>query len=213
MSRKPAQREKRKPWLKWFTRDWRSNAKLRLCGFAARGLWADLISIMGEADPRGFLLVDGAPPTAEDLVSLLGGSEREIAKLMEELRSRRVYSVTGQPMPDDVAMLIPGGMPEGVILSRRMVRDEAKALADKVNGILGGNPHLKPQDNGRVNPPPTPQSQRKELESDSESVSKISTEPARDVALGGAPRHARIPNVHERVALLAANGKHRSKMS
>lgn len=51
--------DKRKPWFKFFGRDWRSNAKLRLCSYAARGLWADMLTLMAEATPRGFLLVDG----------------------------------------------------------------------------------------------------------------------------------------------------------
>jgi hypothetical protein len=135
---------KRKPWFMFYTRDWRSNAKLRLCSFGARGLWADILSLMHESMHRGFLLVEGVVPTVKQLALLLGGSEKEIAALLAELGSTKVYSITGQPMPEDVEALVPSGMPPGVILSRRMVRDEFKALKDKANGASGGNPALKP---------------------------------------------------------------------
>jgi hypothetical protein len=135
--------DKRKPWLKFFGRDWRSSAKLRLCSPLARAVWIDMITLMAEARPAGFLLVDGVPPTADELASLIGTPAREVRRALAELAGKRVYSIVGQPMADDVACLIPGAIPKGVILSRRMVRDEAKAVKDRENGRGGGNPTLK----------------------------------------------------------------------
>lgn len=174
-----AKAEKRLPWFKFKTRDWRASAKLRLCSFAARGLWIDLLSLMSEAAPRGFLLVEGVAPSPQQLTGLIGGSAAEIAKHLKELGATKVYSVTGQPMPDDVASLIPGDMPEGVILSRRMVRDEAKAARDKANGSGGGNPTLK-----GVNPPPNPQ--RSETRGHIPSHGDTSGDPPRASTPGGA---------------------------
>lgn len=142
----------RNPWIKWYTRDWRSDPPLRMCSFCARGLWADLLSLMAEANVTGFLLVEGVAPTPADLVGLLGGKERDIVRLIDELGRKNVYSITGQPMPDDVRALIPDGMPDGVMLSRRMVRDKAKADRDRQNGRDGGNPNLPKRDNQGVNP-------------------------------------------------------------
>jgi hypothetical protein len=119
-----------------------------MCSFAARGLWADLLSLMHESNQCGFLIVEGIVPTPKQLVGLLGGSEKEIRELLDELGKAKVYSVTGGDMPDDVKALIPAGMPDGVILSRRMVRDEAKAAKDRANGKGGGNPKLSGGDNG-----------------------------------------------------------------
>lgn len=149
--------DKRKPWMKWFYRDWRANLKLRMCSFGARGLWADLISLMAESRCFGFLLVDDMAPTAKQLVGLIGGTEREISTLRAELGKSNVFSVTGLEMPDDVRALVPADMPDGVILSRRMVRDKAKADKDRANGKGGGNPSLKPPDNDGVNPQANPQ--------------------------------------------------------
>lgn len=156
--------DSRKPWVKWYTRDWRGDPPLRMCSFAARGLWIDLLSLMAESRAFGFLLIEGVIPTHRQLAGLIGGSEKDIAKLVKELGNANVYSITGQPMPDDVAALIPDDMPDGVMLSRRMVRDKAKADADSANGKGGGNPQLTGAVNGGVNPRDNPQSQMSDAE-------------------------------------------------
>ncbi|MCF4166352.1 hypothetical protein L2U69_11910 [Zavarzinia compransoris] len=117
---------KRTPWLKWYPSDWRADPALRMCSFAAQGLWVAVLGVMHEAEPYGHLLVNGRAPTTRQLTGLLGGAEREIAALLQELEEAGVFS------RDD----------EGVIYSRRMVRDKAKADADRENGKRGGNPKL-----------------------------------------------------------------------
>jgi len=47
------------PWMKFYPADWRSDPMLRLCSLAARGLWAEMICLMHEAEPYGSLLVNG----------------------------------------------------------------------------------------------------------------------------------------------------------
>lgn len=173
-------RDKRQPWIKWYTRDWRADAPLRMCSYAARGLWADLITLMAESRQFGFLLIEGVVPTAKQLAGLLGGSEKEIAKLRSELGEANVYSVTGSDMPDDVAALVPSDMPHGVILSRRMVRDKAKADRDRDNGKGGGNPKLTQPDNQGVNPPANPQ-KSEAIVKNSEANASGAKAPARDV--------------------------------
>jgi DNA-binding Lrp family transcriptional regulator len=132
------------PWMKWYPADWRADPRLRMCSYAARGLWADLITLMHEGEPYGLLLVNGIAPTIKQIASLLGGSEREVKSLIDELESAGVFSRTDA----------------GVIYSRRMMRDKAKADKDRENGGRGGNPTLKPGDkrpeNRGVNPPANP---------------------------------------------------------
>lgn len=152
--KRPRQRQ---PWRKWYSRDWRADTPLRMCSYAARGLWIDLLSLMQEANTCGFLLIEGINPTAKKLAALLGGSEKEVQGLLNELGNNNVYSVTGRPMPHDVEALVPTDMPAGVILSRRMVRDEERARRDYANGKGGGNPNLLAPDKPRVNPPSNPQ--------------------------------------------------------
>ena len=126
--------KKEQPWRKFYSKDWRGDAPLRMCSFAARGLWVDLLSLMHESKHCGFLFVDEVVPTPRQLAGLLGGSEKEIKALLAELAAKGVFSVTGQDMPDDVKGLVPAGMPDGVMLSRRMVRDEARAEKERGNG-------------------------------------------------------------------------------
>ncbi|MCA3268483.1 MAG: hypothetical protein ING19_20760 [Azospirillum sp.] len=131
---------KRQPWMKFFPSDWRADPALRMCSFAARGLWVDLMTLMHEAEPYGHLLVSGKSPTARQLSGLLGGGLKEIEALLAELEEAGVFSKTD----------------EGVIYSRRMTRDHARAQKDKANGKGGGNPRLKGAVKGSDNPPLNP---------------------------------------------------------
>lgn len=122
-----------RPWLKWYPADWRSEPRLRMCSRAARSLWLDLIGLMHEAEPYGHLLVNGINPTTKQLSAILGDSERELKAMIAELEAAGVFTRTE----------------EGVITSRRMIRDKKKADDDAKNGRGGGNPRVK----GGVNPP------------------------------------------------------------
>ena len=131
-----------RPWLKWYPADWRSEPRLRMCSRAARSLWLDLIGLMHEAEPYGHLLVNGINPNTKQLSAILGDSERELKALIGELEAAGVFTRTE----------------EGVITSRRMIRDKKKADEDAKNGRGGGNPRVKggvnptvkPEDNGWV---------------------------------------------------------------
>ncbi|WP_429041404.1 hypothetical protein [Bradyrhizobium elkanii] len=128
----------KKPWFKFYPQDWRGDAKLRMCSIAARGLWAEMLCVMHEADPYGHLIIGGKPVSTKQMASLAGIPLAECTKLMVELEMAGVYSRSADGK---------------TIHSRRMVRDKAKADLDRKNGKGGGNPKLKDQDNGGVNPP------------------------------------------------------------
>lgn len=98
-------------WMKFWPADWQSDASLRMSGLAARGLWIECIAIMHTADPYGHLLINGKQPTAKQLASIVGSNEREVTKLLTELEEAGVFSRTA----------------EGVIFSRRMVRDNERS--------------------------------------------------------------------------------------
>jgi len=146
--------EKRRPWGKWYWTDWRGDARLRRVSFAARGLWADMLSLMGgECEPFGFLFMEGEPLAAPDLAKLLGGSEREVQSLLDVLEAKNVFSKVGDSgLPGDVLELIPDGIKHGTIFSRRMLRDEQKHILSQKHGKTGGNPSLKGETKGGVNP-------------------------------------------------------------
>lgn len=136
--------EKRQPWFKFHTADWRGDAGLRLVGAAARGLWIDMLTIMHEATPYGHLAVGVNQLDYVKLASCVGMDPEEVRVLLDRLEQNNVFSRTEQ----------------GVIYSRRMVNDQKKALRDKENGRSGGNPLLKgapapkhARVRGGVNPP------------------------------------------------------------
>jgi hypothetical protein len=115
------------PWIKFCCSDWRLDPALRQVGLAARGLWMDMLCIMHEAEPYGHLLVSGKPPTIVQLARSVGDSAEVVEQLLAELQDSGVFSVTG----------------DGVIFSRRLVRDREKHLEDQANGRKGGNPNWR----------------------------------------------------------------------
>lgn len=106
---------KRRPWFKFHTQDWRADPCLRMCSPAARGMWADMLSIMHEAEPYGHLLIGAKPPTEAQLSRLLSIEIDLIGPLIGELSENGVFSITE----------------DGVIFSRRMVRDAEQSDAGR----------------------------------------------------------------------------------
>lgn len=129
------------PSFKWFADAWLSDAQLRSCSLAARGLWADLLSLMHKNDRRGYLEVN-----VEEIAREINAKPEEVRVAMEELIA------AGVPSRDKSA-----------IYSRRMVRDEIKRIACcKAGQKGGGNPVLTkkpraptPSKNGHATPPTT----------------------------------------------------------
>ena len=114
------------PWMKFYPSDWRADPALRMCSIGARGLWMEMLCIMHEADPYGSLRINGKPVSDRQMAGLAGASPAEVDPWLVELEEAGVFS------RDD----------DGAIVSRRMMRDKAKAEADKDNGRRGGNPKL-----------------------------------------------------------------------
>ena len=114
------------PWMKFWTADLCANPALRICSLAARGLWIEILAIMHQAEPRGHLLLNGRPVTIEQLAVLTGSSVDECSRLLEELEIAGVFD----------------RRKNGVIVSRRMEKDENLSRKNSANGQKGGNPNL-----------------------------------------------------------------------
>ena len=96
---------------------------------------------MHKATPYGHLLIDGQTPDEKTLAREFATTAGEVRRCLSELGKHGVYSTT----------------PEGVIFSRRMVRDERRRQTNYQNAIEGGNPALS--DNRKshksdIRPPP-----------------------------------------------------------
>jgi len=115
--------------MKWWPSDWRGDPGLRSCAPLTRYCWFEMLLVMHDAEPYGHLLISGRAPDAQTLSRVIGVDAKDIRRAIRELRDRGVLSMT-----DD-----------GVIISRRMIRDENRRKIAEKNGAKGGNPALKNQ--------------------------------------------------------------------
>lgn len=126
---------------RWFWSDWMSDPGLRACGYAARGLWKDMLCIAGSNKGKdyGCVMLNGKTLDAAGLAKMTGGASAEVESLIAELEKHGVFSRDRRK----------------VIYCRRMVR----AQKNKRNGRLGGNPNLlktKAKQNPVIHPPKSP---------------------------------------------------------
>jgi hypothetical protein len=78
---------------RWFWSDWMSDPGLRACGYAARGLWMDMLCIAGSnKDEYGFLSLNGRRLEPDDIARITNGDPREVRSLLDELGKNGVFS-------------------------------------------------------------------------------------------------------------------------
>ena len=158
----------KRPAFQFYPADWRNDAGLKLCSLSARGLWIEMICIMHAAEPYGHLCAAGRPLDTRDLSKLVGESERDVKRWLEELVRNSVCSTS-----------------EGAIVSRRMVRDESlrerRAAGGEAgsefghlgaeHGKKGGRPRKETGDKKPpFNPPPSSSSSSSEIQEPNGSV-------------------------------------------
>lgn len=105
------------PWFKFHPRDWRGDQALRAVSIAARGLWIECLCIMHEAKPYGHLVLNGDPVGDDTLARMTGISVQQVSDCMSELKQAGVLSITR----------------EGVVFSRRMTKDHARARKGRLS--------------------------------------------------------------------------------
>jgi hypothetical protein len=133
----------KRPSFQFYPSDWLRDTALRSCSTGARGLWIDMICFMHEGNPYGYLKVGDKVILAHNLARMVGESLDVVEAWLEELKIASVFDIDN-----------------GIICSRRMIRDEELRQKRSEGGKLGGNPWLKvkPKDNLDVNQNPTPSS-------------------------------------------------------
>jgi hypothetical protein len=117
------------PFGKFFWSDYASDPALKVCGFAAQGLWMRMLCIAAEHSPVGYVAINGRCLDPQAIARVCGGSLDEVSELLSELESNGVFSRDRR----------------GWIYSRRMLRDAKKARNARENGKKGGNPKLRKQ--------------------------------------------------------------------
>lgn len=131
----------KRPAFQFYPGDWMKDPAVRSCSLAARGLWFDMICLMLESPRRGYLEhASGQPVTCDQLARMTGAEAGQVDLLLAELEDAAVFSRT----------------PQGVIFSRRIIRDEKlrriRAECGKLgapHGHKGGRP--KQQNNPSTN--------------------------------------------------------------
>lgn len=125
-------------WTKFFWSDWDTDPALRLCSFAAQGLWMRMLCVAAAHDPIGYVAVAGRGLDETSIARMTGGLESEVRDLLGELDRNGVFSRDRH----------------GRIYSRRMVNDAKRAAIARKNGKNGGNPSLSKDSGNR--PPDNP---------------------------------------------------------
>ena len=118
--------DKRLPFLRFFPADWRADPALRAASIAARGFWIECLALMHEATPYGHLVIGHRAPTVDELARQMAMTPTEVKRLTGELLERGIASQTD----------------EGVLYSRRLVRDAERRAQAVADGHKGGNPDL-----------------------------------------------------------------------
>lgn len=138
----------KRPSFQFYPGDWLRDTGLRSCSAAARGLWMDILCFMHEGSPYGYLKVNHKVILPPNLARMCGLTLEETEGCLAELAEAGIFETDA----------------DGVIFSRRMIRDEELRNKRAACGHLGGNPALK--DNRKVsfclstevNQKPTPSS-------------------------------------------------------
>ena len=164
----------RLPSFQFYPGDWLKDPALRSVSPAARGLWIDLLCLMSESEPRGYLQdANGQPLGHVQIARMTGCPPQTVKRLLEELAVSGVFSIQKVSEDSGVFDQILSSQTRGVLYSRRMVRDERIRQQNRANGVKGGNPALSKSDN----PPDNRESNRNPTPSSSSSSSSSSSNP------------------------------------
>lgn len=81
----------KRPSFQLYPADWRKDLALQSCSIAARGLWIEMLCIMHECEPYGYLAINGKGMSTAQLARLVGDTEKTIKELLAELESAGVF--------------------------------------------------------------------------------------------------------------------------
>jgi hypothetical protein len=127
------------PAFQFYPGDWRKDPGIQSLTLEQRGAWLEIMCLMHEAKPRGYLVLNGKPFPEDSLGRLLGF--REVDLLNQNQTTGISHLLT---------LLVERGVASkdqetGAIYCRRMVRDEEIRKTRAECGKLGGNPLLVKQ--------------------------------------------------------------------
>lgn len=113
----------KRPSFMFYPGDWQRDTGLQSCSLAARGLWIEMVCIMHDGDPYGYLRAGNKDILPPILARMVGVSLSEAEGCLKELEDATVFSRSGN----------------GVIFSRRMVKDEELRQLRAAGGVKSQN--------------------------------------------------------------------------
>jgi hypothetical protein len=121
--------DKSHPYIKFYGRDWIGDTSLRMCDLDERGLWIDLLCLMMQSEPYGHLAVNGRAMTSKEASRMIGVDEDTYKGILYRLIEKGIPSKTE----------------DGIIYSRRLIREHKRFMeGSKAGKRGGGNPALHP---------------------------------------------------------------------
>lgn len=114
---------RKRPSYQWYPGDFKRDTGLQACSFMARSVWREMLDLMHDGEPYGHLAIGGVAMSAHAVSRMIGIDLRTFNKIVAELEQFCVYSVST----------------DGLIYSRRMVRDEARRNTSAEKGELSLN--------------------------------------------------------------------------
>jgi hypothetical protein len=120
--------DKKHSYIKFYCRDWLGDAMLRMCTPDERGVWIDMLCVMAGAEPYGHLAVNGRAMSDVEVSRVIGLDETTYKGILYRLLEKG----------------IPSQAENGMIYSRRMIREHNLFLSGSKYGKKGGgNPALR----------------------------------------------------------------------
>jgi len=98
------------PAIQFYTSDWLSDPGVRMLTYEERGVWLEMLCYMNKSPERGCLVFHGKPMANANVIAMLLLSQENGTRILERLESLEIFT----------------RREDGAIMSRRMVRDEAK---------------------------------------------------------------------------------------
>lgn len=122
----------KRPSFQFYPGDWLRSTDLRSCSIGARGAWVDMLCLMHEGNPYGYLKVGQKVILPPILACMVGVSLQELEGYLAELMEAGVCSIDEH----------------GCIFSRRMIRDEDIRQKRAAGGIASQNNPNVPKKKG-----------------------------------------------------------------
>jgi len=124
------------PAFQFYPADWLNDIKLQSCSLAAQGLLINIMCLMHQSDTYGKLLINKRNPDSKEVARLLRLHRKTYDKTILELISNGALTYDKN----------------GVMMCKRMVKDEYIRQVRRDAGKLGGSPLLKQKQKQKPTP-------------------------------------------------------------